>query len=505
MLAVGQQKADSVLLAALVIFLAAATVLAIALPQLMPWTFLALAAAAVFIYWTARWEITLFAWIWVLSYGLMDRPVWFLEIPGFFNITIPRLVFLGAVAGFGLYLMVRKRRVFFDRPILWVMVILLVYVAINATMAGWTAEVAIQRSAPYYRFLGPLLFPFIIFFFVYNSTEREKQIKWALIAFSIYGWYALYIGYLQYAAIRGMGGARELIWPSYINQPSWHGGMGIHFDRARGAYTMAYPQIILLVFLFYSTLYLIRKIRGPYRVALVVQAILIPPAIFFAGLRAGYLAFLLCGIVWCLWGCKGRSGKSKLAIVGMVLILTVFMFWENLQTTQRATGGVAQQKEIASRLALNRQALEMAIEHPLTGVGFGHSADAQQKLRRDPASAEAKVIIGAQTQHNLLLVMLSETGVIGLTLTVALFYLVFRESLALYRKIPPNAAGLLSRDFVVLFWVLMVNYLTNSMFNDPLWDVPSNGLFWGLAALVVGYNRLLKPQPLDLLSAATKR
>jgi hypothetical protein len=61
---------------------------------------------------------------------------------------------------------------------------------------------------------------------------------------------------------------------------------------------------------------------------------------------------------------------------------------------------------------------------------------------------------------------------------------------------------MLSREFVVLFWVAMGNYLCSAMFRDTLWDVFANASFWALAGLIAGYNRLLEPHPLDLPVAA---
>ncbi|MCJ7544559.1 MAG: O-antigen ligase family protein, partial [Phycisphaerae bacterium] len=378
----------------------------------------------------------------------------------------------------------------------------LVCCAISAQAAGWWAEESPLPTSPYFRFLGSLLFPFTMFFLVYNATRRESQIAWAMIPLTIYGWYALYIGYLQYAAIMGWSGARDFIWPGYINQPSWGPTYGIHFDRARGAYTMCNPQAILLVTLFYADLFLIRKLRGPYRAALGVQAILIPPAIFFTGLRSGYLSFLLAGIVWLMFASARRAGKVKLALAGLALMLIVASLWTNLASEERATGGIAQQSTIVGRWVLARRTWEIVKEHPLFGVGFGHYLTAERQLLSDPAEL-TRLGTGLATPHNLLLVLAAETGAIGVVLTVAVIVLVFRESVHLYRRIPPTAVGLLSREYVVVFWAVMTAYFTDAMLVDPLWDVASSALFWSSAGLMVGFNRLLDPYPLDLpLTAA---
>ncbi len=492
MYTLGHQKIDPLSLVLVVALAALAVGVGLVNSHLLPWSVSALILAVVLVYWAARWDITLWAWLWVLSYGFLDWPEWKIELTDFFNLTVPRVIFLVAVLAFAFYFFLHRRHVYFDRALYWVMLALLLCVAVSATIYGWTAQTEEIRSAPYYRFFGSMLFPFVMFFLLCHAGSNEKQIRRALILITIYGWYALYVGYLQWAAIQGVGWARSFIWPSYINDPMF----GIHFDRARGAFRGAPPQAVLMVTLFYVDLYLIRKLRGPYRALLVVQAILVPPAIFFALLRSAYVAFLVCGIIWVFFAAR-RFRWLKLAGLLLVLVMGIFASWDRLSSTDRAEGGVAEIGPIRSRMILAAQTWRMFSQAPLTGVGFGHFVDKQFETPRDPGSLTGEPT-GVLVQHNLFLNMLAETGLIGFALTILVFWLLFRQSRQLYRKIPATAGGDVSRDFVVLFWVILANILTDAMFRDPLWDVFTNAMLWSLAGLVVCFNRMLEPQPLDL-------
>ena len=493
MLTLGQQKLDSLTLTVLAAVSAGAAVASVAAPALLPWSFLALAAAALVLYWSLRWEITLWAWIWILSYGLLDWPEWKLVIPGFFNMTVPRWLLLVTVAAFALHFLLRGKRLRFDRAVLWAMLALTAYCAISAARAGWLQDVPARvRGAPYFRLLGPLLFPYILFFLVYNAVEDDKHVRRALIFLSLYAWYALYIAYLQYAAVMGASAARSLIWPAYINS----GDFGHHFDRARGAFPASNAQANVLLLTLFGNLFLIRRIRGPYRAALIVQAILIPPAIFFTGLRSAYLAFVLCGVIWCIWGVsKGRLGKTKLAMAALAVVLGLAMFRANLSQTRRSTGGVAQTGPILARGILAARTWEMVKRHPITGAGFGHFMEADRKIPRDPATlAGFPQATTNATPSNLFLVMVAETGIVGLALMVLVFLSIFHLSCRLYGKLPSTDEGEPGRHFVVLFWIALTIYLTDATFVDPLWDVPSNGLFWAFAGLMAGNYRLLESQ-----------
>ncbi len=499
----GQQKIDSLGLGIIITLLLLAAAASVVAPALFPWSLLGLVGAALVFYWAVKWEITLWAWVWVLSYGLMDRPFWLLEVHGFFNMTIPRLLFVAATVAFAVHFATRNGGLVFNRPVLWAMAALVACCAASATVTGWVALESPIASAPYFRFLGSILMPLTMFFLVLNATRGEKQVRWALLSLSIYAWYALYIAYLQYAAILGAEGARAFIWPDYINQPSWGPTYGIHFDRARGAFTMCNPQAILLTAVFFGNLYLFREIRGLYRAAIVVQAILIPPAIFFTGLRSAYVGFLAAGTIWLLWSGHGRMGGAKLALAALALLIAVAVLWNNLAQEDRARGGVAQKAPLVGRRVLAARSLRIFAEHPIAGAGFGHYLEAEHKLSSDPSEL-TQLSTGLATPHNLFLVMLAETGVIGTACLLAVIVALLRETAGLYRRLP--ATGTLNRDVVVFFWAVAAAYFIDAMLVDPLWDVAGSALFWSLAGLVVGCRRLLErpsgPSNLSLAPAA---
>ena len=489
----GQQKIEPFWAASVLCLAALAVGIGLLEPLLLPWAVGLSALFGIIIFWSVKWDITIWAWLWVLSYGLLDWPEWKIELAGFFNLTVPRLIFLGSLVGFFIHFIVHRRRLRFDRLLLWAMLALVIYVAFSAQVTGWTAKTSEIRSAPYFRFIGSILLPFVMFFLLYNAGSHEKHIRRALILITVFGWYALYIGYLQYAAINGVEWARSFIWPGFINDPDF----GIHFDRARGPFAGATPQAVFMVLLFYVDLYLIRKVRGPYRAVLVAQVVLGPMAIFFTLLRSAYLSFLICGVIWIIWASRPRFRWGKLAMLWLVVGVGIFASWDRLSTVDRTSGGVAQKGPARARVILIAQTWDIFKEAPLRGVGFGHFVDKQLSMSRDPGTLIGEPT-GVLVQHNLFLNMLAETGAIGLFLAVLVFLLLFSQSRQLYRKLPPNAAGDISRDFVVLFWVIMANYLSDAMFRDPLWDVFSNAMLWSLAGLVVCYNRLLEPYPLDL-------
>jgi len=494
-----QQKNDPVILAALMLLIGGAFGVSLVEPDTIPWAFAVLPVLAVLAYWVARWDVMVLTWLWVISYGCLDWDELKIELPGMPTMSPPRLIFIAASAVYLLYFL-RRGSLRFDRKALWFFLALVLYLGWNANNSGWFSSIEIDefKNAPIYRYFEAFLLPFVMLVLVYNVVRCEKQAAWPFVLMSIFGWYALYVGYLQFAYGAGMHWANSLIFPDYIVAAN----EAIDSERARGPFRGAGAQSMFLVALYYMNLYSIRRIHGGYRIALMFQILLIPPAIFFTGVRAGYVAFLLCGIVWFLWGHRRRAGRLRLAVATMVVLIGVLVFWDNLSGTDRRSGGVAQEGPIRARRILAAQAWDILQTHPWTGVGFGHSIDHQLQMPRDPASlAGLRLVMVAQ--HNVFLTMVSEAGIIGLVGLLAVFFAVFRESVSLYRKIPPGSSGWVSRELVVVFWIIMLNYIVCGMFRDTFWEIPSCVLLWSMAGLIVGYNRLLEPHRIDVANGVS--
>jgi len=487
-----QQKSDPVAMLAVLLLVGGAFGISMVSPDAIPWVLAAIPVVGIMTYWIARWDVMVLTWLWVFSYGFLDWDEFKIEIPGFFTMNPPRLIFIVTVVAY-LFYFLRRGAVHFDRTLFWILLALVLYLGWSAHASGWVSRVSEFSAAPYYRYLGAFLLPFIMLWLVYNIVRGENQVVWPFLLVSIFGWYALYTGYLQFAHIKGMHWANSLIWPKFIVAAN----QAIDLERTRGPFRGAGAQSTFLVALFYMNLFSIRRVRRAYRVVLVLQLVLIPPAIFFTFMRAGYVAFLLCGVVWFLWSEFHRAGVLRLAVAAMIISIGAIVFWENLSGTDRHTGGVAQQAPIRARKILAAQAWEIVQTHPLTGVGFGHFIDYQVQMPHDPQSlAGLRLVMVAQ--HNVFLAMVSEAGLIGFVGLLAVFITVFMESVSLYRKIPLTATGWLSREFVVVFWIIMLNYVVCGMFRDMFWEIPSGVLLWSMAGLVVGYNRLLEPHPIDI-------
>src|SRR5262249_40361832 len=150
---------------------------------------------------------------------------------------------------------------------------------------------------------------------------------------------------------------------------------------------------------------------------------------------------------------------------------------------------------ILLRIGLAQMTWEMVKDFPLFGVGFGHFRDFAPSYARDPSSPYF-AFGSTALEHNNLLSIVAETGVVGFILYIALIFVILRESVRLYRKLPPSSPRMIGRDILVLYWILAAAYLIDGTFRETSDNPFANCLFFGLSAIPVALNQLLSPQPL---------
>jgi O-antigen ligase len=112
------------------------------------------------------------------------------------------------------------------------------------------------------------------------------------------------------------------------------------------------------------------------------------------------------------------------------------------------------------RVAQQQQTLAVFFSHPLTGVGFASYADAAASLPADLGSFEG--IGAADTPHNVLGSVLTETGVLGLIPFVASQIFLVMAFLRLRRLKPPRGAIVwpFFLSIFIIYWVMGMDSTT---------------------------------------------
>jgi len=448
----------------------------------VPYLWAGLLAAAAFGVVAIRGDLLLAVLVWFATLILLHEEFWRDAESAFFALTIPRI---GIVVLFVLFMfMVVTGRMRFRMawPVGWVLLAIVVYFTISAAATGFETRSPITV---HYRLIGGYLFPFVVFLLVLHGLRNEGDFRRIAVFFAILGVYLTFIGWCERFELYG------LIFPRYIADA----GVGIHWGRVRGPFVMSPAMGLALIYCFFSNLVLARQSGPMVRWMLRLCNALMLPAIFWTKTRSVWLSMVVCGAIWLM--CSRRR-MARAVTVPLLLALGLVVAVANMEgflSEDRDKGGVTDLEPILLRIGLAQMTWHMVADHPLTGVGFGHFRDHAPDFAQDPSSPYYAFSSTAM-EHNNMLSVLAETGIIGLILYVSAIVLLIGLSVRLYHKLPATAPGFINRDLLVLYWVLAAAFLIDGFFRETSDNPFANCLFFGLSAVVASLNILLGPQPI---------
>jgi len=252
---------------------------------------------------------------------------------------------------------------------------------------------------------------------------------------------------------------------------------------------------LALTYCFFSNLILARNVEYG-RWTLYVLNTLMLPVIFWTKTRSVWLSWLVCMLIWAIYA---RRRTTRVVFVSLLLaaaVLVAVINMENFLSPDRSRGGLTDTEPLLLRIGLAQMTWEMVKERPLLGVGFGHFRDHAPSFARDPSSPFYAFGSSAM-EHNNLLSIVAETGIIGLVLYIVLAVYLIRFSVRLYRRLPMSSPGFIGRDAIVLYWILAAAYFIDGTFRETSDNPFANSLFFGLSAVPAALNVLLGPSSVE--------
>ncbi len=464
--------------AGLVLLLTWASVLT---PQYIVFSWLAVGGLAALVWYSVRGDLLTAVLIWFVTLIAFHEEWWRVSVPYFFALTIPRIGIVVVAILLFLMVLLGRIRLRMAWPVSGAILALLTYFFISASVSGFETRSIVSV---HYRLIGGYVFPFMVFVLVLHGFRTEHDFRRLAIFFAGIGAYLTFTGWCEHL------GLRSLVFPRFINDPS----VGIHWGRVRGPFVMSAGMGLALTFCFYSNLLLARGIVRGRRLIYLLNALSLP-VIFWTKTRSVWLGFVLGAVIWIAY--SRRRMTRVVAVSGLVcLALSVAVInMDNFMGTERAKGGLTDMEPILMRVGLAQLTWEIFKVHPLFGVGFGHFRDFAPDFARDPSSA-AFAYGATALEHNNLLSILGETGLVGVFLYTLVIFMLLRSSFQLYRKLPSTGVGFIHRDLLVLYWILAVVYFIDGSFRETSDNPFANSLFFGLSAVPVALNYLLGPAPL---------
>ena len=156
--------------------------------------------------------------------------------------------------------------------------------------------------------------------------------------------------------------------------------------------------------------------------------------------------------------------------------------WEQLMAFKRDKNLTARETadSVSLRPVMARVAWLMVLDRPLWGCGFGQYMPEHQNYLADRSTDVVLEKSRPYPPHNLLLGIVTETGLVGLGLFVALLALWGRDAWLLWRAVE---SPLWVRQQGLLFLALLSAYLANGMFHHIAMIPMSNILLFFAAGM----------------------
>lgn len=279
-------------------------------------------------------------------------------------------------------------------------------------------------------YISPLVAILLIFLFEFTKKKALILITLASTVFFINGIYVIYQFYIE-------------------------GNVGRPVGFADGYMLLCGMNLLILPIIF--TLSLSKNNIHKYLRWFFFLTIFINiPAIIFENTRIAWLALFFVFIISICY-----SIKEKIKKVFMIIFLIMYSlccFQVSPSSVQRFETISSTEYKIQSnyeRMLMWQSATNMFLDHPLFGVGVGNYHDEYINKYRSPLSREDQ-----WHPHNVLLSMLSQTGIIGGLSYIGLFTYLHYKSISDYKK---------TRNYITLAYIsaltaFCINGLTDCNF-----------------------------------------
>jgi len=403
---------------------------------------------------------------------------------GIFDITIERALFIALLLMLTRSLL--RGQVHFSRSLTveWLMLLFLLLCFLSMVQFGF-GTASPGYPSPWFTFLSGYLFPFIVFVYAKWHVVGQRAVRCIFYFVFLAGLYLVLVSPLEFFQLR------QYVFPQYINDPT----ILLHLDRARGPFQNAGLNGLAILFGFLCGVYLTDHKQGIDRGVHIGLLALFFPAIFFTQTRSVYLGFLVV-LLGLLFFYRTSFPKWKAFFLPLSLaFLLAAINSPRLAFEERSKGGVMQVDEVKIRFTLMERSIAMIGDQPFRGVGLAQfiPASVQRYKGRYPIPESTT----EQTQHNHLLGLAAELGIVGMLIYVGIVGNILVRGSYLIARLRPRNPTLANLPLVLI--LLMISYLLSAMFLEPSYFLASNATFFTFAGILDGlYDRMMSNGQVDL-------
>jgi O-antigen ligase len=311
-----------------------------------------------------------------------------------------------------------------------------------------------------------------------NAGRFSSPLQWLFVSLAAFGVYLSITALLEHYDVSWA------IFPRYIADTALKPDAEF-VGRARGPFLHPIGNGVALAICFGASLLLWPWLERPKRVLLIPVFLLFAAAIYLTLTRSVWMggAFTLALVVGLAIPWRWRI---PLAAGGLLLAVAVVISqWDQLVSFKRDKNLEADKTadSVELRPVLARIAWNMFLDRPLLGCGYGQYTKEHVYYLHDRSTElnleKGRIFI----QHNVALSLLTETGLLGACLFLAICGFWAVDAWRLWRS---TGAPLAARQMGLLMLVALGDYFINGMFHDVSLIPTMNLALFFLAGVTAG-------------------
>ena len=357
--------------------------------------------------------------------------------------------------------------------------------AFTAVLALSTVRVEWQDGFPggpetVMRLLIGYLIPLCLYWIARQAPLDQRNVVLVQATLACLGIYLAATGLLEVA------GQWWAVFPKHMTDPA----VGIHFGRARGPMVHSVTfGLVLAVCLLAAWLWRGRFGRGG-QLAWIASMPLLLAGIYLSYTRSVWIGTALGLMIVLGLTLQGQWRPLVLgSLVAAGLLLAVTRM-DNLLSFEREYKAQYTRQSVDLRGSFAYVSWQMFLARPLLGAGFNTFPEAKLPYLADRSTALELEAIRPYSHHSTYLSLLTEAGLAGLVLFLAVLAL---WSLDAYRLIADPQSPPWARSHAVLFLGAMGVYIVQAFFHELSYTPIDNSLLFLLAGVTVGSYRSSNP------------
>ncbi|HEY1599406.1 MAG TPA: O-antigen ligase family protein [Pirellulales bacterium] len=324
-----------------------------------------------------------------------------------------------------------------------------------------------------YRLLGGYAMPIAVYWIGRQAPLSEATSRRIQIALGAFGIYLAVMAVLEVTAQWG------LVFPKHIADPK----LGIHFGRARGPMLQSVSMGLTLGICLLSAVVVGIRSSRPGQLLLMLLLPVYALGIYLTYTRSVWIGVglglmtvlgLLLPVAWRKWVLAGA------ATAGLVVGASKF---EQILAFEREFSAAGTKESAEARVSFVYVSWMMFLDHPLLGSGFGTFEEGKLPYLDDRETDLKLQTIRTWSHHNTLLSILTETGIVGLSLFLTMLGWFARQGWRLYRD--PRSPSWARAQGALLLGALPI-YCVQAVFHELSYTPIDNSLLFYIAGMTCG-------------------